>query len=240
LHRIFTAVAAVACVPKDRRFRAPAHAAAFPHIQIRQCADGPGRMARWFPPGGTELITVYYGSGSPYAWRVWLALEYRRIAYEFRLMSFSAGDLKTPGYQAINPRRKVPAIADDGFAVYESAAIVEYLEDRYPAAPKLFPGDAKQRGTIRRLVREADEYFAHAQERLVDQILFTKKENWDLREIGSAREALAAELGMFERYLTGEWFVNELSAADFTVYPMAALCLRMERRKPDLDVRGAI
>jgi glutathione S-transferase len=193
-----------------------------------------------FPTGVTALITFYYGSGSPYAWRVWLALEHKRIPYEFRLMSFSAGDLKTPEYQAVNPRRKVPAITDGGFSVYESAAIVEYLDDQYPAAPKLFPGDAKQRGTIRRLIREADEYLAHAQERLVDQVLFTKKEIWDLQEIASAREALAVELGMFERYLTGEWFANEVSAADFTVYPMVALCLRMERRKPDLDVHRAI
>lgn len=185
-------------------------------------------------------LAFYYGSGSPYAWRVWLALEYKRIPYELRLMSFSGGDLSKPEYLAINPRHKVPAVSDDGFSLYESAAIVEYLEDRYTAAPKLFPGDAKQRGTIRRLVREADEYFAHAQERLVDQVLFTKKDDWNLPEIASAREALGAELGMFERYLAGGWFVNELSAADFTLYPMIALCLRMERRKPDLDVSRVI
>ena len=39
-------------------------------------------------------LTFYYASGSPYAWRVWLALEHKRIAYGFRLMSFFDGDLK--------------------------------------------------------------------------------------------------------------------------------------------------
>ena len=29
--------------------------------------------------------TLYYGSGSPYAWRVWLALEHKQIPYEFKL-----------------------------------------------------------------------------------------------------------------------------------------------------------
>jgi glutathione S-transferase len=33
---------------------------------------------------------------------------------------------------------------------------------------------------------------------------------------------------------------NEPSAADFTVYPHLALGLRLEKKKPDLDVRGAI
>ena len=103
-------------------------------------------------------LTFYYGSGSPFAWRVWLALEYKQLSYEHRLMSFSAGDLKKPEFAAVNPRYKVPAIVDDGFALYESQAIVEYLEERYPAPPSLFPGDLRNRALVRRIVQEADQY----------------------------------------------------------------------------------
>ncbi len=85
-------------------------------------------------------LTFYYASGSPFAWRVWLALEHKQLAYEHKMMSFSAGDLKKPEFLAINPRHKVPAIVDDGFALYESQAILEYLEERHPARPSLFPG----------------------------------------------------------------------------------------------------
>jgi len=49
-------------------------------------------------------LTFYYGSGSPYSWRVWFALEHKRIPYELKVLSFSAGDLKKPEYAAINPR----------------------------------------------------------------------------------------------------------------------------------------
>lgn len=90
-------------------------------------------------------LTFYCGSGSPYTWRVWLALEHKRIPYELKQMSFSEGDQKKPGYLAINPRGRVPAIVDDGFALYESAAILEYLDEKYPGEPRLFPGDAGQR-----------------------------------------------------------------------------------------------
>ena len=41
-------------------------------------------------------LTFYYGSGSPYAWKVWLVLEHKAIPYEFRLLSFDGGDTKTP------------------------------------------------------------------------------------------------------------------------------------------------
>ena len=185
-------------------------------------------------------LTFYYGSGSPYAWRVWLALEHKGIAYELKTVSFSAGDLAKSDYVALNPRSKVPAITDGDFSLYESAAILEYLEEQYSTGKVLFPGSVRQRATIRRLVREADEYLAHALERLVDHVLFTKREEWNLQEIAAGREAFLKELERFEGYLHGEWFGVELSAADFALYPIIALCLRMEKKKDDLNVSGVI
>jgi glutathione S-transferase len=185
-------------------------------------------------------LTFYYGSGSPYAWRVWLALEHKAIPYELKAISFSAGDLTKPEFLALNPRHKVPTIADGDFALYESAAIIEYLDEQYPTGKRLFPGSIRQRAVIRRLVREADEYLAHALDQLVDQILFTKREKWDQGEIAAGREAFLKELEPFEGYLRGDWFGGDLSAADFTLYPIVALCIRMEKKKTDLNVGGAI
>ncbi len=185
-------------------------------------------------------LTFYYGSGSPYAWRVWLALEHKGIPYELKTVSFSAGDLTKPEYLAMNPRHKVPTIAEGDFSLYESAAILEYLEEQYSTGKVLFPGSVRHRATIRRLVREADEYLAHALERLVDHVLFTKQEKWDLQEIAAGRKAFLEELAIFEGYLRGDWFGVELCAADFTIFPIIALCLRMEKKKPDLNVTGAL
>ncbi|MBK8740472.1 MAG: hypothetical protein IPM02_13520 [Betaproteobacteria bacterium] len=42
------------------------------------------------------MLTLYYGSGSPYAWRVNLALEHKALPYERRVLSFAKGDLKKP------------------------------------------------------------------------------------------------------------------------------------------------
>jgi len=52
-------------------------------------------------------ITVYWISGSPFAWRVLLALEFKRLPYESRLLSVQKGDLASPDYLSINPRGKV-------------------------------------------------------------------------------------------------------------------------------------
>ena len=186
-------------------------------------------------------LTFYYASGSPYAWRVWLALEYKRLAYEHKVMSFSAGDLKKSEFLAINPRHKVPAIVEDGFALYESQAILEYLQERYPAPPSLFPGDLHQRALIRRMVQEADQYLIVAFDPLMDQIFFTAQDKWDPGVIEKARAKLAEELRIWEDIPLGDFLAGrEPSAADFAAYPHLALGLRLEKKKPDLDVRGAI
>ena len=89
-------------------------------------------------------IMLYYGSGSPYAWRVQLALEHKALPYERKVLSFAAGDTRKPEFMALNPRDHVPTIVDGDFVLYESNAIVEYLDEAYPGAARpLFPGDAR-------------------------------------------------------------------------------------------------
>jgi glutathione S-transferase len=128
--------------------------------------------------------TFYYGAGSPYAWRVWLALEHKHIPHERKVLSFSAGDLKRPEFLAINPRGKVPAIVDGALRLYESAAIVEYLEEAYPDhGERLFPGAAADRALIRRQICEADCYFAPPMNRLMRLVLLTKPEEWNAERI---------------------------------------------------------
>jgi len=179
-------------------------------------------------------LTFYYASGSPYAWRVWLALEHKGIPHEMKTLSFDAGDLRKPGFLKLNPRHRVPVIVDDGFALYESAAIVEYLEDRQPGEPRLFSADPRSRAVQRRMVREADEYCAHAMEQLVEEILFTPKTKWSNKRIGAAFTGIKNELAMWEAAIAGDYLTDAPSAADFTLYPMVALTLRIAKRKPDL------
>ena len=177
-------------------------------------------------------LTLHYLSGSPYAWRVWLALEHKRIPYELKTMSFDAGDFKRPEFVALNPRHRVPVIVDDGFALYESAAIVEYLEDKQPGEPRLFAAELRQRAVQRRMVREADQYFATALEHLVQAVLFTPAERWSEERIDAAYGDIKQELAVWETMIAGDYLAGPLCAADFTLFPEMALVQRIGKRKP--------
>jgi glutathione S-transferase len=179
-------------------------------------------------------VTLYIMSGSPYAWRAWLALKYKGVDCEIRTLSYDAGDLKTPEFLALTPRRRVPVLVDDGFALFESAAVVEYVEERWPGPPRLFSADLRQRAIERRMVREADQYFAEGLERLVAAVLFTPPERRDPARIAAICADLKTELAMWERTIAGDYLAGALSAVDFTLYPQIALVERMSTRNPGL------
>src|SRR5882757_2989309 len=138
-------------------------------------------------------ITFYYGSGSPYAWKVWLALEHKGIPHEAKRLMFDPDETKTPEFLKVNPRGRVPAIVDDGFALYESNAIVEYLEDRYPEKP-ILPKDAKTRALARRIAGEGDAYLGTIGGELAEATLYVKPEERDPKRIAEAKAKTKEEL----------------------------------------------
>lgn len=177
-------------------------------------------------------MTFYYGSGSPYAWRVWYALEHKQIPYTFKLLSFDAGDLQTPAFLALNPRGKVPVIVDGDFTLSESSAIMEYLEDSTPQAARLFAADARSRAKQRRMIREADAYVGPAMEHLAEAILYPPDGKASDADIKKAADAARKELGLWDRAMSGNYLAGDLSAVDFTLYPYVALIQRFAARKP--------
>lgn len=186
-------------------------------------------------------LTFYYGSGSPFAWRVWLALEHKNIPYDMKTVSFSSDELSRPEFLAINPRHKVPAIVDDGFALYESNAIVEYLEEKYTEGERLFPVDVRDRARIRRIMQESDHYVNTSMRLLTEELFFKARENWDEGRIERGAKALSEELKLWEQVEMGDFLVGgALSAADFTLYPILALAMRLEKKKADLGIRYMI
>jgi glutathione S-transferase len=181
-------------------------------------------------------IKLYYGSGSPYAWRVQLALEHKALPYERTVLSFSAGDTRKPEFVALNPRHTVPTIVDGDFVLYESNAITEYLEDAYPGrGATLFPGDPKSRATVWRLMMEVDDYVNKAIDGVTTYVFWTKPEEREAQKLTEARAAVTEEFARMSRYLQGNFLVGPISAADFSLYPMVAFMYRARIKLPDFD-----
>ena len=74
------------------------------------------------------MIDVYWGSGSPYSWRVLLALEHKGLEYRSHLLQFSLQEHKAPHIVAMNPRGRLPILKHDDYVVFESVAVLYYLD----------------------------------------------------------------------------------------------------------------
>lgn len=88
----------------------------------------------------------YWRSGA--AWRVRIALEVKGIDYVQVSHDLRTGEHRDAAYAALNPQMLVPAIEADGVVFSQSPAILEWLEERYPA-PALLPQDAAERARVR-------------------------------------------------------------------------------------------
>ena len=102
-------------------------------------------------------IDVYWGSGSPFSWRVLLALEHKGLAYNSHLLHLGMQEHKAPHMLALNPRGRVPVLKDGDYVVFESLAVLYYLDRKYPAKP-LF-GDSPEEGAV--IMRVCCEYQAY-------------------------------------------------------------------------------
>jgi len=95
-------------------------------------------------------IKVYGFWRSIASFRVRVALKLKRLPFEETSVDILSGEQFKPGYDAVNPEHVVPTFVHDGYSLFQSMAIMEYLDDINPV-PRLLPEDAKERAYARSL-----------------------------------------------------------------------------------------
>ena len=87
---------------------------------------------------------------SPYAMSVFVALTEKRIPFELKTVDLAAGANRAAEYVERSLTQRVPTLVDGDFALSESSAITEYLEELQPA-PALYPADLRTRARARQV-----------------------------------------------------------------------------------------
>jgi len=97
-------------------------------------------------------VKLYSYFRSSAAYRVRIALNLKRVAYEYVPVHLLRGEQRASSYTDINPEGLVPTLIDDEahdtVAMSQSLAIIEYLEETHPEPP-LLPHDAPSRARVR-------------------------------------------------------------------------------------------
>ena len=89
-------------------------------------------------------MRLYYNPFSPNARRALMTAIHLNVPVERILVDLRKGEQKKPEYLKLNPNGKVPTLEDDGYVVWESRAIMQYLADKTPGQT-LFPQELRAR-----------------------------------------------------------------------------------------------
>ena len=104
-------------------------------------------------------FTVHSVPGSPFGRSVLATLEEKRAPY--RLAPVAPGTTKTPEYlTTLHPFGRVPVMEHDGFRLYETQAVLRYL-DRVMPQPSLTPSDIKRAARMDQVMNINDWYLFH-------------------------------------------------------------------------------
>jgi glutathione S-transferase/GST-like protein len=160
------------------------------------------------------MIDLYTWS-TPNGRKVSIALEEMDLAYEVHPVALKSGVQKEPWFLAINPNGRIPAIIDrgaDGFAVFESGAILIYLAEKsgllLPSAPRarsvVLQWLMWQMGGLGPMQGQANVFFRYFPEKIPSVIARYQAET---RRLFGVMEARLAEA----EYLAGDYSIADIA-----------------------------
>lgn len=91
------------------------------------------------------MAITLYTAATPNGWKVSIALEEMALPYEVRVIDFAANEQKADWYVKLNPNGRIPTLIDDGFALFESGAILIYLAEK---TGRFLPQDTQTRSRV--------------------------------------------------------------------------------------------
>lgn len=152
------------------------------------------------------MLKLHYHPLSTFSRRVRIALIEKNIPAELIEVNMVAGAHRGPDYLARNPYGRVPTLEEDGFVLYESTAILEYLEATHPQPP-LIPADARGRALVAMHMKLCDLQLARQTGTIIFPKRFLPKDRWDEKAMAQAKKEIEKHLGILEAQLQGKRYL---------------------------------
>ena len=172
-------------------------------------------------------MKLYHFPASINSRKVRILLIEKGLEYERIDVDLTKKEQKNPEYLKIHPFGQVPALDDDGFIVYDSTIINEYLEDEYPHPP-LLPNDSEGRARARLMEDFRDIYFTPHFVEIIHEVRKPETER-DQKVIQNAKETITQCFDRIERELEGrDYLAGTFSLADISFMPNIALLEHFE------------
>jgi glutathione S-transferase len=154
---------------------------------------------------------------SSWSLRPWVLMKHFSIPFEEVLIKLDLPDT-TVNIKKYSPTGKVPALQDGDLVIWESAAIMEYLNDKYPEK-KMYPSKIEDRAIARSLCMEMHAGFSQMRQRLS----FNLKKSYQDFDFGPAIDDIERVKALWTEQLQkskGPFLFGEFSIADAMYAPV--------------------
>ena len=159
------------------------------------------------------MIKLYTFPPSTNSRKVRIVLLEKGLEFQRVNVDLTKREQKNPEYLIIHPFGQVPALDDEGFVLYDSTVINEYLEDEYPY-PSLMPSDSEGRARARLLEDFRDSHFNSYCVHIIYEMRKPEGER-DAQRIDNARAQITTAFDRIESELEGkEYLAGTFSLAD--------------------------
>ena len=159
------------------------------------------------------MIKLYTFPPSTNSRKVRIALLEKGLEFERINVDLTKREQKSPDYLKIHPFGQIPALDDEGFIVYDSTVINEYLEDEYPY-PSLMPKDSEGRARARLMEDFRDSHFNPYFVHIMQETRKPEGER-DSARIDGAKAEINKAFDKIEQDLNGkEYLTGAFSLAD--------------------------
>ncbi|MES2315965.1 MAG: glutathione transferase [Pseudomonadota bacterium] len=161
-----------------------------------------------------SAITLYVDStfSSPYAMSVFVTLVEKKLDFELKTIDLDGGEHLLPAFRDLALTGRVPALVHGDLLLNESTAIIEYLEEAFPAHAAVLPADIAQRARARQVQAWLRSDLLALRSDRSTNVIFFAPESAPLSASGQA----AAErlLRIADRLIDGEHLFGQWSIAD--------------------------
>ncbi len=170
---------------------------------------------------------LYWISGSPYAWAAMFAMAVKGLDFESHRLDVGKREHKSPEYLALNPRGKVPVLRDEDTVIYETIAVMSYLDSKHAEVP-LFGANPGETGLIWQRVSELMSYIRDPIDKGITLPLFQGKAADEAQMILEAVPAAHESLNWINDTVSKNGYLAgaSLSAADVLLMPFIRALLR--------------
>ncbi|MBV7524830.1 glutathione transferase [Pseudomonas sp. PDM29] len=165
-------------------------------------------------------LKLYVGADhiSAFAMSAFVALKEKQLSFELVTVDLKARENYLTTYRNLSLTCKVPTLVHDDFALSESSAIAEYLDELSPGHKKLYPQDIRQRARARQLQAWLrSDLLVVRKERPFDLVYFGKKNTVLSDEAQAAVERLFFVAGHLleegAEHLFGDWSIADTDLA---------------------------